>query len=279
MRRAAVVLLAAMTAVVPSCAPARQPGAQQAGAHRTDAPQPDAPQHPSPRAAAAPPSPAISAADVSPDPRVGAIFLGGPPMHTCTGSVLDSASGDLILTAAHCMASGLDTSFVPAFVDDAAPQDFWRVDDVYLDPRWLADQDPSADFAIARVDHDGGGTIEAAAGGGFVLGSVPAAGTTVTVTGYALGVGGVPLGCVAPTASSVQGFPSLRCGGLVDGTSGSPWTTGSTAVGLTGGLEGGGCQENVSYTPPFDDAIKRLLTRAEAAGPGDVPPAVFDDDC
>ena len=50
-------------------------------------------------------------------------------------------------------------------------------------------------------------------------------------------------------------------------------------VGLTGGLDGGGCEENVSYSPPFDDAIKRLLARAEAGGPGDVAPTAFDDDC
>ncbi|MET0454173.1 MAG: trypsin-like serine protease [Mycobacterium sp.] len=263
MRRTVVALLAAMTVVATSCTAPSSP--------------PSEPRHSSPRAEKAPPS--KSAVEVGPDPRVGAIFLGGPTMHTCTGSVLDSAAGDLILTAAHCMAGGVDASFVPAFANNAEPQDFWNIGEVYLDPRWVSDQDPLADFAIARVSRDGGDAIEALTGGGFTLGATPPVGTDVTVTGYAFGVGGVPIGCEAATAANVRGFPSLRCGGLVAGTSGSPWTTGSTALGIVGGLEGGGCLENVSYTPPFDDAIKRLLARAEASGPGDDPPAVFDDDC
>jgi hypothetical protein len=44
-------------------------------------------------------------------------------------------------------------------------------------------------------------------------------------------------------------------------------------------LEGGGCEEDVSYSPPFDDAVKQLLRRAEAGGPGDAVPTVFADDC
>ena len=66
---------------------------------------------------------------------------------------------------------------------------------------------------------------------------------------------------------------------MVDGTSGSPWVSGSVITGLVGGLEGGGCQEDVSYSPPFDDAITRLLHRAEAGGPADVAPNDFDDEC
>ena len=75
------------------------------------------------------------------------------------------------------------------------------------------------------------------------------------------------------------GFPSLPCAGLIDGTSGAPWTTGSTITGLVGGLDGGGCDENVSYSPPFDDGVVQLLTRAQAGGPADPAPTVFDDDC
>ena len=117
------------------------------------------------------------------------------------------------------------------------------------------------------------------AGGGLALGPAPQPGTVVTVTGYGLGVGGGPIGCRAVTAAATGGFPSLPCAGLVDGVSGAPWTTGSTVTGLIGGLDGGGCEENVSYSPPFDDQITRLLRRAEAGGPADQAPTVFDDNC
>ena len=76
-----------------------------------------------------------------------------------------------------------------------------------------------------------------------------------------------------------SGFPSLACEGLVDGTSGAPWVSGATVTGLIGGLEGGGCAENVSYSAPFDEHTAQLLARAEAGGPGDTAPTDYDDRC
>lgn len=232
-----------------------------------------------PAATVAPKTPP-TAQPVPPDPRVGAVFLGGGDLHTCTGGVLDSASGDLILTAAHCVAEGVDATFVPGLHDTAAPEDVWHIDAVYLDPRWVHNQDPLADFAIARVSRDAGGTVQAQAGGGLTLGPAPKPGTVVTVTGYGMGVGGGPIGCRTATAPTKDGFPALDCAQLVDGLSGAPWIEGATASGVIGGLNGGGCaDESISYSPPFDDAVKRLLARAEAAGPADQAPTVFDDDC
>jgi hypothetical protein len=229
-------------------------------------------------ATVAPKSPP-TAQPVPPDPRVGAVFLGGGTLHTCTAAVLHSTAGDLILTAAHCVAEGLDATFVAGLNDTAAPEDVWHIDAVYLDPRWVQNQDPLADFAIARVHRDTGGTVEAQAGG-LMLGTAPKQGTVITVTGYGMGVGGGPIGCRTATAAPTKGFPALDCAELVDGLSGAPWIDGSTVTGLIGGLNGGGCEdESVSYSPPFDDAITRLLARAEAGGPADAAPTVFDDDC
>jgi hypothetical protein len=222
----------------------------------------------------------VTAQAVRLDPRVGAVFLGSASLHTCTGAVLDSARGDLILTAAHCVAQGIDTTFVAGFNNDAAPDAVWHVDAVYLDPRWVHNQDPLADFAIARVSHDTGGTVQAQAGAGLTLAPAPEPGTTVTITGYAMGVGGGPIGCRTATVPSTKGFPTLPCAALVDGVSGAPWVTGSKVTGLIGGLYGGGCDDqSPSYSPPFDAAITALLARAQAGGPADDAPTVFDDDC
>lgn len=264
MRCTGVVLLTALAAMATSCANATVPRATSMAAP----------------AVARGAAPAMVTADpVAPDPRIGAIFLGGQSMHSCTGSVLHSEAGDLIVTAAHCLAQGVDSWFAPGFTENAEPQDFWHIDAVYLDPRWVSDQDPLADFAIARVSRDGGESLEATVGGGFTIGSRPEVGTDVVVTGYALGVGGQPVGCTAPMAALTRGYPSVKCAGLVDGTSGSPWLAGSSVVGITGGLEGGGCEEDISYAPPFDTAIRQLLLRAEAGGAGDDPPAELEDDC
>jgi hypothetical protein len=222
---------------------------------------------------------AVSAAQGGPDPRVGAVFLGAGTLHTCTGSVLHSSTGDLILTAAHCLADGMPATFVPGFVDQAADADTWKIGAVYLDPRWMDTQDPHADYAIARVSRDSGGSIEAQTGAALTLGSAPASGTPITITGYPLGDGGGPLTCHATTETNADGYPKLICGGLVDGTSGAPWVAGATVTGVIGGLNGGGCDENVSYSSPFDAATATLLARAEAGGPGDAAPNTFDSDC
>jgi hypothetical protein len=224
--------------------------------------------------------PSLAAAKpVPPNPRVGAVFVGGESLHTCTGAVLNSPAGDLILTAAHCLAAGTDSFFVPGLASKAADPEYFHVDAIYLDPRWVSGQDPVADFAVARVSRQGSTSVEAQASGGFDLGSAPTSGADVTVTGYPASIGGDPVGCDTRTASADRGFPSLLCAGLVDGTSGAPWVAGSVISGIIGGLEGGGCEENVSYSPPFDDAVKQLLVRAEAGGPGDEAPAVAVDDC
>ena len=264
MRRSRLVLLAVVAAAVTSCGgPAAAHGKSASAA---------SPLIRNARAVT------VTADPVPPNPRIGAIFVGGTTTHSCTGSVLHSATGDLVLTAAHCMADGPDDWFAPAYAE-GVPPDFWHIDRIYLDPRWTSKEDPLADFAVVSVSHGARGSLEAAAGGGFAVGPTPPAGTAVAVTGYATGDGGGPIGCVGALAARDDGYPSLRCGGLVDGTSGAPWLSGDTVVGVTGGLQGGGCQENVSYAAPFDAAITRLVARAEAGGAGDPVPGNYADGC
>jgi hypothetical protein len=209
-------------------------------------------------------------------PAVGALFLGGTDTHTCTASVVHSTGGDLILTAAHCLAAGLPATFVPGFDESAAPGDVWTVDAVYLDPRWVGTQDPKADYAFARVSRASGGTVESAAGQALTLGTAQTG--PVTVIGYPMGDGGPPLSCDT-VARLDDGYPALRCNGLVDGTSGGPWISGATVIGVIGGRNGGGCEDSVSYSSPFDAATAALLDRAEAGGPGDDAPESFDSEC
>ncbi|ORW93254.1 trypsin [Mycobacterium sp. IEC1808] len=221
------------------------------------------------------------AGPVDPDRRVGAIFINDGPLHVCTGSVIHSATGNLMITAAHCLAGAAKMTFVPGLAGDAAPApaDVWKADAVYLDPRWISGKDPHADYAIARVSNDAGGSVESYVGLALTLGVAPPPGSHVTVLGYAAGVGGSPIGCQASTSVNDSGFPSLACEGLVDGTSGAPWVSGTTLTGLIGGFERGGCAANVSYSAPFDAQTAQLLARAEAGGPGDRVPNDLDDSC
>jgi hypothetical protein len=219
------------------------------------------------------------AGPMDPDLRVGPIFLNGSPMHVCTGSVVHSARGNLVMTAAHCLAGASQIAFAPGFAGAAAPTDLWTADAVYLDQRWIARKDPHADYAIARVSSERGGSVESHIGLALSLGKAPTSGSRVTVMGYPSGVGGSPIGCQASTGVTDSGFPSLVCEGLVGGTSGAPWVSGTTITGLIGGFQGGGCAENVSYSAPFDEYTAQLLTRADAGGPGDPVPNDVEDPC
>ncbi|WP_082909478.1 trypsin-like serine peptidase [Mycolicibacterium iranicum] len=219
---------------------------------------------------------------VAPDPRVGAVFPGAGELHRCTAAVLASPSANLILTAAHCLAGDVDARFVPGFgdgVDDAGDKDSWHVDAAYLDPRWIADQDPMADFAVARVERADGIRLESVTGEGLRLGDAPMPGDGITVIGYPAGVGGGPSACRAAAAASHHGFPALHCDGVVGGFSGAPWISGSTVSGLIGGLDGGGCADEISYSPPFGTALTDLLTRAQSGASADRPPEDFTDGC
>lgn len=256
----AVVSLAAAAALLAGCHSGAEPPAKAADG-------------------AGSPSATAQAQPVAPRPAVGALFLGGTDAHTCTASVVRSASHDLILTAAHCLADGLPATFVPGFDDDAAPGDVWTVGAVYLDPRWVASQDPKADYAFARVSRPAGDAVESVVGPALTLGSAPAGSGPVTVIGYPEGVGGSPIGCDTVAGVESDGYPALHCGGLVDGTSGGPWIRAATVVGVIGGRDGGGCRDDVSYSSPFDAATTALLARAEAGGPGDDAPASFDSGC
>jgi Trypsin-like peptidase domain len=220
-----------------------------------------------------------AAGPVDPDPRVGAVFLDGHAAHVCTASVVHSRSGDLVLTAAHCLPRGSRATFVPGFTGDAPTPDVWTVDAIYLDNRWIVNKDPFADYAIARVSKAAGGSLETRAGSALSLGTAPIPGSRVTVTGYPAGVGGRPVRCQGSTGLTASGFPSLPCEGLVDGTSGAPWVSGSTVTGVIGGLEAGGCAQNLSYSAPFDQHTAQLLARAEAGGLGDSPPGSPEVNC
>ncbi|HEY3995510.1 MAG TPA: serine protease [Mycobacterium sp.] len=221
------------------------------------------------------------AGPVDPDKRIGAIFIDNGPLHVCTGSVVHSATGNLMITAAHCLAGASQISFIPGFAGDAAPApaDVWKADAVYLDARWTASKDPHADYAIARVSNDASGSVESHVGLALTLGTAPPPGSHVTVLGYPAGVGGSPVGCQASTSVNDSGFPSLMCEGMVDGTSGAPWVSGTILTGLIGGYERGGCAANMSYSAPFDAQTAQLLTRAEAGGPGDPVPNDLADAC
>ena len=213
-------------------------------------------------------------------PTVGPLFangLGRP--HTCTASVVHSARHDLLLTAAHCVpAAGGSLLFVPGYLAGKAPYGVWSVTKAWIDPTWITSADPGHDFALLAVAaHQVAGQqvdIEQAVGANL-LQFAPAAGTQLSVIGYAAGSGDRPVTCdnVVRWTSS---YPTFDCHGYPEGTSGSPWLvregdgTTYSVVGVIGGLDLGGLQEYTSYSSPFGMGVYITVTRADLNLPPDV---------
>jgi hypothetical protein len=235
---------------------------------------------------ASPAGAAVPAAQpVAPTPATGAVFLPsvlglGPVLHlphTCSGSVLHSSSRDLVITAAHCVyGNGLAMEFAPGYVDGRTPYGVWAVRRVYVDPQWRHGQDPRYDVAILQLAAHGALRVEDRTGPAPLLGTAPAAGSSVDVTGYKLGSGGGPIGCSAPVYYTA-GYPSFDCTGFTAGVSGGPWLQDGHIVGVIGGLEQGGCSPATTYSAPFGGAVAALLVRAEAGGAGDSGPITLPD--
>jgi len=235
---------------------------------------------------------------VSPDaasfdglPQVGALFQGAwqSSPHFCTASVVNSPSGDVIATAAHCLSGDAkDLEFVPMYHDGQAPYGAWSVTGAYISQRWLLHQDPQADFAFLTVKpRDVGGTertLQSVVGGDPLVVGRQLPQWTVVV-GYPAGTGGGPVICLNQAVAR-RGYPSFRCGGFVDGTSGGPWladydsaTGRGDLYGVTGGRHQGGCVTWVSFSSSFSVDTTAVYERAVTGRPPDMVPGAQPVSC
>ena len=122
----------------------------------------------------------------APIPAVGALFvpsvlgssvaLGLP--HECSGVVVDSPAGNLVLTAAHCLTgTGIGYDFAPAYHDGVAPYGVWTVQRLYVDPAWSLRHDPHADYAFLQVEPKSAAHVEVEdRTGGYRIGPTPSRG-------------------------------------------------------------------------------------------------------
>jgi V8-like Glu-specific endopeptidase len=212
--------------------------------------------------------------------QVGTLFGttsdGSLTSHHCTGSVVSSPQGDIVITAAHCVysGSGADTSlaFVPEYDDGAMPYGAWYVSKVVVPKQWIADRDPDDDYAFIVVHKSGSSTpIQAVVGADTLAVDQPYSAVT-RVIGYPSDTN-KPITCTNRTSEFSATQLEFDCADYPGGTSGSPFlvnvdsSTGrGEVVGVIGGYETGGDSPDVSYSVHFDDGVTALLAQAETEG-------------
>jgi V8-like Glu-specific endopeptidase len=219
---------------------------------------------------------------------IGALFditsSGQLDNHFCTASVVDSPTGDLVVTAGHCIHKQTvgKVVFVPDYSAGHMPYGVWIVTGVFEDPNWQQSGDPDDDFAFLTVAQPGNPVPLQKLTGGESLGISAPADRQVTVAGYP-----DTLNTMVSCENTVVAFSPTQfqfdCDGFTDGTSGSPLlaegvpvgATGEAAtdgvdmvIGVIGGYEQGGYTASVSYAARFNAHFAALYQRAVLAAAG-----------
>jgi V8-like Glu-specific endopeptidase len=208
---------------------------------------------------------------------VGALFTttnGKLGSHFCSASVVDSPAGDLVITAAHCVAGASGTlAFVPGYDDGKAPYGVWTVTSVYVDQAWRSSAAPNDDVAFLKVGQSWSSVPVEDVTGAEQLGSgTPPARQMVEVIGYP-NASGQPITCQNSLRTPMEDQLEFDCGGYTNGTSGGPFlvqvskkTGQGTVIGVIGGYELGGDTPEVSYSAVFGASVAALYRTAVTGG-------------
>jgi len=208
---------------------------------------------------------------------IGALFSVSPSgelgNHFCTASVVDSPAGDLILTAAHCMAGHTpgEVAFVPAYSRGQEPFGVWTVTQIIEDQERMSSSNPDDDFAFLVVRQAGARQAIEDLTGGEAIGIDVSAGQRVEVDGYP-DIRDAPVSCANTALQFSPTQYEFDCGGFTDGTSGSPllaeagpFRGADTVIGVIGGYQQGGDTAAVSYAARFSARLAVLYRTALAA--------------
>jgi len=228
----------------------------------------------------------LSSAPFSGVPQVGALFgtsngsIEGQG-HYCSGSVVNSPEGDVVVTAAHCVydSSGVytDIAFVPGYHDGEDPYGVWIPSAVVVAPQWASGNNPDYDVAFVVVHEQGSSARIQDVVGGDSLGLSASYTDLTQVVGYPESTED-PITCTNNTKQFTDSSLSMAqlefdCANYPGGTSGGPYlrhvdaNTGlGTVVGVIGGYEAGGNTPDVSYSVYFGSWVGSLFAQAETEG-------------
>lgn len=216
----------------------------------------------------------------TPRPEVGALSDGPTPTgHSCSASIVASPKGNIIVTAAHCVAGKSHVYFTPGYHDGQAPYGTWESAATYIDPGWTTSHDINGagspyDYAFLVLQPRNGKNVAEVTGAALNLKTDATLPTALSVYGYPSGGQGYQDKLyVGDSTASKDGqyWEILQCTGIPDGYSGGPWVAGGKdLIGVIGGKgQNLPASDPRNYSVRFDSRVKALYDKAVAAA---VPP-------
>jgi len=175
-------------------------------------------------------------------------FQQGSWLYVCSGSVVDSSFGSVVLTAGHCVHDGDGGSFhsnwifYPGYDSGAKPYGEWTATDLFTTTGWASSGDFDDDAGFAAVTNGTSTRLEAEFDSGVDIPTVGFTASTFDVTYASFGYpaakkykGGDLVWCQGPVTHGLDGGDSLvmACD-MTGGSSGGPWyrdfANGSTEI-------------------------------------------------
>jgi len=199
----------------------------------------------------------------------------------CTGTVVNSDSEVLVLTAAHCLHDGpggnwtKNQVFYPAFHDGASPYGGFTAWNIGNSPAWSSGTAPDYehDYGMLVVNDNAKGETVLEAAGGFQIVPDMRTGEQVSLLGYS----GPPYDgnhqefcqdLVEPTAPPINMW-QVECSNMKPGSSGGPWLLDydyDTGSGYIAGLNSINDTGSFMASPRFDAAMQQFYAMMEQIG-------------
>ncbi|MET4094663.1 hypothetical protein [Arthrobacter sp. UYCu712] len=217
-------------------------------------------------------------ASESPVPRIGKVFftLGGAN-YVCSGNSISSGNKSTVSTAGHCVNEGPGAfatkfTFVPAYLNGAAPYGQWTAKALYAPTQWSSSGNMQYDTGFAVMSTLNGQYLSDVVGASGLQFNA-ARGLSYKSFGYpaAAPFNGESLKSCSGTATNDPYNPSYMAQGIpcnmTGGSSGGPWFIGSSSSGYQNSVNsyGYGSNSTTMYGPYWGSVIQSTYTSAAAA--------------
>ena len=217
-------------------------------------------------------------ASETPVPHIGKVFftLGGTN-YVCSGNSVSSGNKSTVSTAGHCVNEGPGAfatkfTFVPAYLNGAAPYGKWTAKALYAPTQWSSSGDMTYDTGFAVMSTLNGQYLSDVVGGSGLQFNA-ARGLSYKSFGYpaAAPFNGESLKSCSGTATNDPYNPQFNTQGIpcnmTGGSSGGPWFIGTSAAGYQNSINsyGYGSKSTTMYGPYWGSVIQQAYTTAAAS--------------